>query len=351
MTAWHAQEYIANYAKRVLEILIPVSRSLVRAVGRWIAIALLASLAAIAGAQDYPNRLVRIVVPTSPASAGDNYSRLVARELQAAFDQSFIVENRPGATGLIGTELVRRAAPDGYTLLFCSNTTYVLGPLAREPRPFDPVADFTPISKLLRYPLYLIVHPSIPARSMKEFIAFAKARPGQLIYGSAGQGSMSHVVAALFVDAAGARAIHSPYKGPTPALQSVAAGETHFLFNNIGLSQPLVAAGKLRGLAVTGDQRSPVLPDVPTMAELGIHSMEEVYTWLGALGPAHLPQPIVNKLGTEVTRIMRTREMEKRVLGDGYVPVANTPAQFKSEIQAEVESWSRVIRARGIKTE
>lgn len=315
----------------------------------FIAVALPASFAT--HAQDYPNRLVRIIVPTSPAGAVDNYSRLIARELQTTFSQSFIVENRPGATGLIGGELARRAAPDGYTLLFTSNTTHVLGPLPREPRPFDAAADFTPITKLLRYQLYLLTHPSVPARSVKEFVAFAKARPGQLAYASAGVAAMSHVVVELFSDATGIKAVHAPYKGPTPALQSVVAGETHFLFNNIGLSQPLVVAGKLRGLAVTGEKRSPVLPEMPTMTELGIRGMENVYTWVGALAPANLPQPILTKLGGEITRIMRTPELEKRVLSDGYIPVVNTPAQFKSEIQAEVETWSRVIRARGIRSD
>ena len=326
--------------------LLPAKRA-----GRITAIALLLSLASAACAQDYPTKLVRIIVPTSTGGSVDNYSRLVARELQTTFGQSFIVENRPGATGLIGSELARRAAPDGYTLMFSSNTTHVLGPLPREPRPFDAVADFTPISKLLRYPLYLLIHPSVPARTLNEFVAFAKARPGQLVYGSAGLASMSHVAIELFTHAIGAKAIHSPYKGPTPAVQAVVAGEAHFLFNNIGATQGLVAAGKLRGLAVTGEKRSPALPGTPTMAELGVRGFEGVNTWVGAFAPANLPPPILNKLSAEITRIMRASEMEKRVLNDGYVPVVNTPAQFRSEIQAEVESWARVIRERGIKSE
>jgi tripartite-type tricarboxylate transporter receptor subunit TctC len=313
--------------------------------------ALLLSLAVTAAAQDYPSKVVRIIVPTSTSGSVDIYARLVARDLQTAFGQSFIVENRPGATGMIGSELARRAAPDGYTLMFSSNTTHVLGPLPREPRPFDAVADFTSITKLLRYPLYLLIHPSVPVRTLNEFIAFAKGRPGELVYASAGLASMSHVAIELFTHAAGVRAIHSPYKGPTPALQAVAGGEAHFLFNNIGTSQALVAAGKLRGLAITGDKRSPVLPQMPTMAELGLRGFENVNTWVGSFAPAHLPQPILNKLSGEITRIMRTPEMEKRVLNDGYIAVVNTPSQFRSEILAEVEVWSRVVRERGIKAE
>lgn len=318
---------------------------------RWAAPAAWLALAAAAAAQDYPAKLVRIIVPTSTGGSVDTYSRLVARELQTTLGQSFIIENRPGATGVIGSELAKRAAPDGYTLMFSSNTTHVLGPLPREPRPFDAVADFTSITKLLRYPLYLLVHPSVPVRTLNEYIAFAKARPGQLVYASAGLASMSHVAIELFTHAAGVKAIHSPYKGPTPALQAVAGGEAHFLFNNIGSSQALVAAGKLRGLAVTGEKRSPALPQMPTMAEQGLRGFENVNTWVGSFAPANLPQPILNKLSTEITRIMRTPDMEKRVLNDGYVLVVNTPTQFKSEIQAEVEIWSRVVRERGIKAE
>ena len=316
----------------------------------------LPALAAIAfcgstGAQDYPARLIRIILPFTPGGSSDIYARLLAAELQAAWGKPAIVENRPGATGAIGGDLVRQAPADGYTLLFTSNTAHVLGPLLMEPRPFDAAADFTPISKAVRFPLYLIVHPSLPARSLKEFIALAKARPGQLNYASSGQGGTSHLVAALFNSAAGIKAGHIPFKGAAPAQQSVMSGETQYLFNNIGVSQPFVIAGKLRGLAVTGDKRSPALPDMPTFAEAGIHGLEDAYTWLGMLAPARLPAAITGKLSAEAIRIMRTPEMEKRVLRDGYAVVANTPAQFLSEIQAEIGIWSRIIRENGIKAE
>lgn len=317
----------------------------------YLLIALVAACATSAGAQEYPSKLIRIILPFPPAGATDIYCRLLARDLQASLGQSVIVENRTGATGLIGTEIAKRAAPDGYTLLFTSNTAHVLGPLPREPRPFDAAADFTPITKLVRYPLYLVIHPSLPARSLKEFIAFAKTRPGQLVFSSSGQAGTSHVAAELFNSVVGIKAIHVPYKGTTPAIQATVAGETQYLFNNIGVSQPLVSAGKLRGLAVTGAMRSPALRDMPTMSESGVRGLEEVYTWLGLLAPANLPQPILNKLHTEVTRIMRTPEVEKRVLNDGYVLALNTPAQFRSEIQGEVATWSRVMRERGIKAE
>ncbi|MCC6533971.1 MAG: tripartite tricarboxylate transporter substrate binding protein [Burkholderiales bacterium] len=302
-------------------------------------------------AQDYPAKVIRLVVPFPPAGSTDIYSRILAKELQAAWGQNVIVDNRPGATGLIGTDLARRAAPDGYTLLFTSNTAHVLGPLLRDPRPFDAAADFTPITKVLRFPLYLVVHPSVPVRSLAELIAFGKSRPGQLIFASSGQGGASHVVAEWFNEVAGIKATHVPYKGTTPAVQAVIAGESHYIFNNIGVSHPHVLSGRLKGLAVTGEKRSPALPQVPTLLESGIRGLEDAYTWLGLLAPANLPPAILTKLSTEVTRFMRTPEMEKRILNDGYVPVANAPAQFKSEIQAEVVAWARVIRERGIKPE
>lgn len=304
-----------------------------------------------AQAQDYPSRVIRLIVPFPPSGSTDIYARILAKELQAAWGQSTIVDNRPGATGTIGTDLARRAAPDGYTLLFTSNTAHVLGPLLQNPRPFDAVADFTPVSKALRFPLYLVVHASLPVRSLKEFIALGRSRAGQLIYASSGQGGTSHLVAELFNDAAGIKATHVPYKGTAPALQALTGGETHYIFNNIGVSQPLVQAGRLRGLGVTGDKRAPALPDMPTLGELGIRGLEEAYTWLGMLAPPNLPAAVLSKLSNEVIRIMRSPEMEKRVLNDGYVPVANTPAQFRSELQSEVSTWSRVVRERGIKAE
>ena len=301
-------------------------------------------------AQEYPNKLIRVVVPFPAGGSSDIYARLLAQALQASWGQSTIVENRAGATGQIGSDFVKRAAPDGYTLLFTSNTAHILGPLFQNPRSFDAAADFTPLSKVLRFPLYLVIHPSVPASSLKEFIALGSKRPGQMIFASSGHGGTSHLIGELFNETAGIKdATHVPFKGTAPALQSVMSGETHYIFNNIGVSQPLVAAGRLKGLAVTGDVRSPALPDAPTLAEMGVRGLENAYTWLGLLGPANLPPNITAKLSAEVIRIMRTPEMEKRVLNDGYLPVANTPAQFRSEIQAETETWSRVIRERGIK--
>jgi tripartite-type tricarboxylate transporter receptor subunit TctC len=318
---------------------------------RYLVAGVLIALSCFATAQEYPSRLIRVIVAFPPGGSTDIYARIIANELQVAWGKSVIVENRPGGTGVIGTQAVRQSSPDGYTLLFTSNTGHVLGPLLQDPRPFDAVADFTPISKALRFPLYLIVHPSIPTRSLIEFIAFARSKPKQLNYASSGQGGYSHLTAELFNAAAGIKAIHVPYKGAAPALQAVLTGEAHYLFNNIGTSQPFVIAGKLRGLAVTGEKRSPALPDVPAIAEAGIHGLENAYTWLGLFGPAQLPPAVFGKLSAEVIRIMRMPEIGRRVLNDGYEVVASTPAQFTRDMQAEVATWSRVIREHGIKAE
>lgn len=322
-----------------------------RGLFRYLIAALLIVLGGHAAAQDYPSRLVRIIVPFPPGGSSDIYARIVANELQQAWGKSVIVENRPGGTGAIGTQAVRQSPPDGYTLLFTSNTAHVLGPLLLEPRPFDAVNDFTPVAMALRFPLYLIVHPAIPARSLAEFIAYAKSKPRQLNYASSGQGGYSHLTAELFNGTAGIDAVHVPYKGAAPALQAVLAGEAQYLFNNIGTAQPFVAGGKLRGFAVTGANRAPAAPDVPTLAESGIRGLEEAYTWLGLLGPAQLPPAILGKLSAEVIRIMRQPDIGKRVLNDGYEVVASAPAQFTRDMQAEVATWSRVIREKGIKAE
>jgi tripartite-type tricarboxylate transporter receptor subunit TctC len=220
-----------------------------------------------------------------------------------------------------------------------------------DPRPYDIVGDATPITKVAKFPLYLIIHPSIPAKTLTEFIAYAKSKSGALNFASSGQGGISHLAAELFNSATGIKAGHVPYKGGGPALQAVLMNEAQYLFNNIGLSQPHVAAGRLRGLAITGDKRSPALPEVATFAESGIRGMEGVYSWLGILGPAKLPAAIVTKVNAEVIRILHTPDFESRVQKDGYTVVANTPAQFAIEIQSDVETWSRVIKEKGIRAE
>jgi tripartite-type tricarboxylate transporter receptor subunit TctC len=314
--------------------------------GLWFAAISVASLA-----QDYPSRPIRMIVPFPPGGSTDNYARLIARELTASWGQTVVVDNRSGGTGVIGTLTVKQAATDGYTLLFTSNTSHVLGPLLRNPPPFDAVADFTPLTMAVRFPLYLIVHPSLPSRTLGEFVNHAKASSGKLNYASSGEGGYSHLAALIFNAALGIKATHIPYKGAAPAQLAVVAGEAQYRFDNIGTSHPLVIAGKLRGLAITGKTRASAVPDVPTASESGVRGLEEIYTWLGLLGPPRLPEALARKLSTEVIRIMRTSEIAKRVANDGYELVASAPVQFKTDMQAEATTLGRVIREQGIKVQ
>ncbi len=315
------------------------------------ALALNAAAHAAAQAQDFPSRVIRVIVPFPPSGSTDLYARVIAKELQAAWGQSAIVDNRPGGTGVIGTQALRQSPPDGYTLLMTSNTGHVLGPLLRDPRPFDPVGDFTPVSMAVRFPLYLIVTPSIPVRSVKEFIAYAKSNPGRLNYASSGEGGYSHLAALLFNASVGIEATHLPYKGAAPAQQAVMAAEAQYRFDNVGTSHPLVVSGRLRGLALIGTTRSAAAPEVPTLTEAGIRGLEGIYTWLGMFGPAGLPPPVRDKLSAEVIRIMNLPDVTKRAARDGYEIVASTPLQFTNDIQAEVATLARVIREKGIKAE
>jgi tripartite-type tricarboxylate transporter receptor subunit TctC len=300
-------------------------------------------------AQDFPTRPVRFIVPFPPSGSTDNYARILGNGLQQSWKNNVVIDNRPGATGMIGTQTVRTAAPDGYTLLFTSNTAHVFGPLVRDPRPFEPVADFSPLSMVLRFPLYLIVNNAVPGKTVADFIEAARAKPRAFNYASSGQGGVSHIFAELFSSAVGIEAVHIPYKGAVAGQMAVMTGEAQYRFDNIGVSQPLVAAGKLRGLAISGVNRSAAVPDVPTLAELGIKGLESAYVWLGLLGPAKLPTPLASKISNDTINLMRKPEMAKRLASDGYELVASSPEQFVQDMKAEVKVSAEIIRSRGIK--
>ena len=307
------------------------------------------ALSGAAVAQNYPAKVIRIVVPFPPGGPTDIYARVIGQKLQESWGQSVIVDNRPGGTGLLGSDQVRQSAADGYTLLFTSNSAHVMSPLLREPRSFDPVRDFTPLSMAIRYPMYILVNAGVPARTLGELIALAKARPAQLNYSSVGTGSGGHLACELFNLAAGTHIVHIPYKGAAPAQTALVAGEAQMMCDSVGNSHPLVVAGKLRGLAVTGAQRSPAVPDVPTLVELGL--AVEAYIWLGMLGPPGMPGALVAKLSAEIVRIMNLPDVRERVLKGGSEVIADSPAQFANEMRAESEIWARVIREKGIKAE
>lgn len=299
---------------------------------------------------DYPSKSIRIVVPYPPGGQTDVYARLIAQALQTAWGQPVVVENRAGANGQIATTFVKQAPPDGYTLLFTANSAHTLGPLLRDPPPFEPIADFTPIALAVTYPMYLLIEQRIPATTLTEFVAYAKGRPGSLNYASAGTGSGGHLACELFIGASGIRAQHVPYKGSAPAQMALAAGEVQMFCDSVGNSQALVKDGKMRGLAITGATRLRAAPDIMTMSEAGMPEVD-VSIWLGLLGPSGLSPAIVAKLNAEVVRLMQTPELRQRNLKEGTESYALTPAEFTAHMRAEQARYGKVIREKQIKAD
>jgi tripartite-type tricarboxylate transporter receptor subunit TctC len=300
------------------------------------------------GAENYPNRAVRVVVPFPPAGPTDTYARILADKLQAALGQPFIVENKAGATGIIGTSFVANAPADGYTLLFGANTSHVISPLLQHQRPLDPLRDFRPLSMLLSFPLYLLLNKNVPAESVTELVALGKARPGKLNMGSVGTGGAGHLAIEMFKNVTGISAVHVPYNGAAPAQVGLVAGEVDFMFESIAGSQALVDAGKLRGIAVTGRERSPVLPDVPTLKESGYEGFEDVVICLGMLAPAGTPEPIAKKLEAELMRIARLPDVSKHIKESSSV-VGSTGKDFADFIRRETPVWASIIKENNIR--
>lgn len=298
--------------------------------------------------ENYPNRAVRIIVPFPPGGPTDIYARILADKLHIALGQPFIVENKPGATGIIGTSFVANAPADGYTLLFGANSSQVISSLLQAHRPFDPLRDFRPLSMLLSYPLYLLLNNDVAAKSVAELVALGKAQPGKLNMGSVGIGSGGHLVIEMFNNATGIRAIHVPYKGAGPAQIGLMAGEVDFMFNSIANSQALVDAGKLRGIAVTGRDRSPMLPQIPTLKDSGYNGFENVVIWLGMVAPAGTPEPIAKKLEAELMRIARLPDVSKRIKESSSVLVGGTGRDFAEAITRETPVWASIIKENNI---
>jgi tripartite-type tricarboxylate transporter receptor subunit TctC len=301
------------------------------------------------GAENYPNRAVRVVVPFPPGGPTDTYARILADKLQADLGQPFVVENKAGATGIIGTRFVANAPADVYTLLFGVNTSQVISSLLQPQRPFDPQRDFRPLSMLLYYSAYLLLNNDVPAKSVAGLVALGKAHPGKLNMGSVGTGSAGHLVIEMFNKVTGIGAVHVPYKGAAPAQVGLMAGEIDFLFDSIAGSQTLVDAGKLRGIAVSGRERSPVLPDVPTLKETGYDGFEDLVIWLGMLAPAGTPEPIAKKLEAELMRIAHQPDVSKRVRESSSVLVGGTSQDFAEAIRRETPVWASIIKENSIK--
>jgi tripartite-type tricarboxylate transporter receptor subunit TctC len=302
-----------------------------------------------AAAQSYPERAVRVVVPFPVGGGTDILARMMLQKLGERVGGSFIIDNRSGAGGTIGTELVAKAPPDGYTLLFASSS-HTINPSVYRKLGYEPARDFAPVTIAASGPGILVVHPSVPAKSVKELIAFARTRPGQLNYASAGNGTPPHLSAELFKSMAKIEIVHVPYKGNTLAFVDLISGSVSLSFPTITSGLPPVRAGRLRALGVTSKQRSAVVPDVPTIAESGLAGYEAA-TWYGMLAPAATPAAVVTKLHQQMEEVLKLGDIREKLLAQGLEPVGNKPGEFASIIAAELAKWSRIVAAAGVKAE
>jgi len=317
---------------------------------------ILALLAAGAGigtaaySQSWPARPVRIVVPFPPGNGTDILARLMAPKMTQALGQPVLVENRGGANGMIGAEAVAHAVPDGYTILFTLPSTHVTSIFLSKNLPYDPVRDFTPITAAVEPVTVMIVNPSVPASSVKELIAYAKAHPGKLDYSSPGIGAVFHMSGELFKLGAGVDIVHVPYKGASPALAGVIAGEVSIGFNSLASVLPHMRSGKVKVLAVLEANRYPGLPQVPSIGEF-VPGFEKPASWFGLFGPAALPAPVLARLHEEIVKSLKERDVSSKIDELAMSAVANTPEQFSAMIRAGIEQYGRLIKAAGIQPE
>lgn len=291
-----------------------------------------------------------MIVGSSPGGPIDFSARLAAQKLTEALGQSVVVDNRTGAGGTIGTEYVAKSAPDGYTLLMASAATLCITPNLYPKIPYNTLKDFAPISTVATVSYVVVVHPAIAAKSIQEFIALAKAKPGQLRFGSAGSGSVTHLAVELFKSMAGIDLVHVPYKGAGPAMIDLIGGQLDFMFDSVLTSTPLVKAGKLRALAQTGAKRSVVLPDLPTIAETALPGYE-ASTWFGLVAPAATPREIVAKLNAAIVKGLGHAETRQRLLGQGLEPIGNSPEEFGKLLREELPKWAKVVKISGAKVD
>ncbi len=311
--------------------------------------ALLLSLCLLpAHAQQYPTKPVRIIVPFAPGGGSDFIGRFIAQKLTAALGSQVIVENKPGAGGVIGIEQGVKSAPDGYTLVLIASS-YTVNPSVYK-LSFDPVADITPVVQISQGPLLIVVNPQVPVKSVKDLIAMAKAKPGELNFASPGQGSVIHMATEYFDNMAGIKMNHVPYKGTGPALTDTISGQTQVLFSSTATALPHVKGGKLKAIGVTTPKRIPALPDVPTVMESGLPGYE-VVLWHGLIGPKGLPKPVVERINGEVNKALKLKETDDQLQNDGVSAGGGTPEQFGATIKREIGVWKKVAADAGVKAE
>ena len=301
----------------------------------------------IGATQNFPTRPVRLIVPQSAGGSTDVVARVIAQRMTETLKQNVIVDNRPGAGSLNGTELVARAAPDGHTVLVVA-ASFTINPAIRSDLPFDPVRDFTPVSQLVTLPHILVVHPSVAATSVKELIALVKAKPGVLNYGISGIATSTHMAGELFMYMTGTRMVGIPYKGGAPGMTALLGGEVQLYFATISTAIPHIRSGKLRALGVTTTKRSVAAPEFPTISEAGVPGYEHS-SWVGMLAPARLPKPVLAKIGDESSKAVQSPDIKALLLRDGLEAVGNSPAEFDRIIKTEVAKWAKVAKAANIK--
>jgi len=310
----------------------------------------IASCAPAAALAQYPAKPIRLIVPFAAGGGNDSVARLVGKHLSDSLGQQLVIDNRPGAGGVLGAELAARATPDGYTLFLGGVGSHAVNPNLNDSLPYDPIRDFAPVALLAQAPLVLVVHPSVPAESIKAFVALARSRPGQLNYASNGNGSSSHLAAVMFDSMTGVDMVHVPYKGLSPALTDLLSGRVQLMFSSVVAILPHIKAGKLRGLAVTGSRRLASMPDLPTIAESGLPGYE-ASSWYGVLAPAGTPREIVARLNAELVKALAQPEVRTSLLAEGAEPIGGSPEQFASHIRSEMERLGKLIREAKIRLE
>jgi len=311
------------------------------------AFCVLLAAALAAQARAFPDKPVRLVVPYSAGGSTDLISRALGQKLSEMWGQTVVIDNRPGGSTIIATDIVAKSAPDGYTLLV-TTTSFSIVPSLTDKLPYDPAKDFELITLINTTPLVLVVNPGVPAKSVKELIALAKARPGELNFGSAGSGGSNHLAGELFNVMAGVKIVHVPYKGNAPALNDLVGGHVDIVFNGLTSAVPLIKAGRLRPLAVTSLTRSSALPDIPTLDELGLKGFQAV-AWNGLSAPARTPKDVIRRINADVLKVIRSPEFVEHLKAEGSDPVGDSPEQFAAFLREETAKWNKVIKFANIK--
>jgi tripartite-type tricarboxylate transporter receptor subunit TctC len=317
---------------------------------KTVAVLLALACAPALAAETYPSKPIRLIIPFPPGGATDALGRNVVQRLTETLKQPIIADNRAGASGILGLDLASKAPPDGYTLVIGQAGNLAINLALMGKLPYDPVNAFTPITLLATTPNVLVVHPSMPVKSVRDLVALARSKPGQINYASSGIGSPGHITAARFAIAAKINMVHIPFKGAGPALIDVLAGNSHLYFTSPISAQPFVNSGRLRYVAVASAKRSPQMPNVPTMAESGFPEVEST-SWWGLMGPANLPKDIVERLHAETVKLLNSADVKKRLAAEGADAAPTTPAEFSALIKSEIVKWANLVKVTGVKLE